>query len=253
LLVVVTPLRSVDKEAKGKKTPFDPSEIPASVVRGDLERALDYNKVCVAVYREGVKKIDANGSEDSTDAFFLAYHLLGQAQLNAMIGDLPGAAKNLREADNISHHPSYAAMFGNSPLADGWQDIFAATKGFVLEKSGRSAEAKQAYLSRPSYYSLPRLGILAVNAHNESEATKYVQQTFQDSGKRAHNATHNPTAHIVLAMLHERIGKVQDALLEYENALKYMEKGEIGNNQFLPIVVAEAASAKSGRLRLSSK
>lgn len=105
------------------------------------------------------------------DLFSWAYHLCGQAQVQAMMGDRAGADASIKAAEDV--YRDWKPWF-DSPAVD-WASVIDATKGFVLEKSGNIEAAKRLYLEHHSEYATGRLAVLALSDPNSDDAIRYAR------------------------------------------------------------------------------
>jgi tetratricopeptide (TPR) repeat protein len=218
-------------------TNCDPSYTCEQLLNCDLTSALKQSQECVSVYKASMAGLPKNGSLTGSQWLSIlevAYHLCSTAQIQAMIGDMKAAEQSLKDADQVVH--DWSDWF-NSPLIS-WSQDYDVTKGFLLEKSGKVAEARRWYEAHPSGRTFSRLAMLALSDSNMSAASDWAHKALADDPK-------NATAYVALGMIFENNKNKSEALRSYEAASRLLSKDRHPND-FMPVIFAECKAAKDG-------
>jgi hypothetical protein len=247
LSVLLVGLLSVLAGAQVKKPPVDPCEpreMMRSTYQGDLVKALAKSEACIAYYEKEAGPDGDLVKLGGPSNLYIGYYMCAKVQLFAMMNATSDAEHALFELESFAdfHHPSFSSFL----FADGWNDMLDLTRGMVLEKEGKTAQARDAYRQcRPLNLNScsGRLALLALVEKNDGQAEGWARSgaVFGD-----------PTALGVLGALAEGAGHGAEAYQAYSDAQRKMEEmlDKDGPHNFLPAFLSEHRRLQEGLSRV---
>jgi hypothetical protein len=250
-------------QAPPKPGPCDPKAMMLQIYMDNLARALAESEQCVADSRSKVKG-GATWAENLLPMLDVGHYLSANAQILAMMDSFLRAESSLSEAEQYA--ASHADYFGNFLVSQEWQGTISVTRGFILERQGRTADALAAYGS----HDVGRPAVIALAKRDDLNAERLA---------RIGGAFRDATAIVVRGSLAELSGNAAVAWVAYHEADLLMREtfsregdappspfpGPAGapartepatprfnHNNFMPIALAEHARLAKGLQRLAS-
>ena len=171
LVALLSMLVSTQIYAETRNSPVScqPANIGKQLAKGDVAQALEYSQACVSFYKSSTETLPSDCALSGCgmlDVLSVGYYYCASAQIQATMGDFKAAQNSLHNAEESALRWS---NFYNSFLVD-WPTVIDATKGFVMEKSGKVDLAKKWYEEHPSSYTLGRLSILLLSEGKYEDA-----------------------------------------------------------------------------------
>ena len=199
---------------------------------GKLTEALAEGKALVACNRRIGKPGQAMSPAELTATAMVGYWLCSNAQILAMMNK-PSEAQS-----SLSEGTEWLKKYTDTPLVN-WQAIVAETKGFLLEKQGDLATAKDVY--RDCYgYCQDRLALI------------YLKEGKRDLARDTLAGVKTPTDYYVLGALSEASGDTKSARISYEVGIRLMGRDRPPNPQ-MPHYFAEHQTLVEASKRLAAK
>lgn len=207
----------------GLDVPCAPRQIANHLIDGELQQALELSIECEDKNRANIKGITGSYAEQRLKSSYLV-----SAQILTAQGKLDLARARIAKASAI---PGNVLI-----LREGLEDT---VDGYLMERSGRIAEAEQFYrrISRP--YAQVRLGAIYLDQGRIDDALRAITASVKDNPS-------DPAAQAILGDILERSDK-SSAMTAYKLALTLAQQGA---PSVVPLTYIEVSRAKRGVARL---
>jgi tetratricopeptide (TPR) repeat protein len=196
------------------------------LIEGELQKALDVSIEC--------EDKDERNITESFAEIYLKGQYMASAQILIEQGKFDMARDRLSRAKKIKAD-SFLVNLG---------ELTDTTEGYLLERSGNTAEAVKFYSKINKPYAVARLGAIYLREGHHAKARRAIVECLKSDPS-------NAEAHAILGEILEGTDK-SAALKEYEIALG-LTSAERGNPTVVAVVYLEVARAKRGIARLKQE
>jgi tetratricopeptide (TPR) repeat protein len=204
------------------------TQLRDSLATGDWAVALGATEACVKSTRASAPSPPVNLGWPYVDVASVYYWELDRAILNAKLGNMMAAEKNL--ADALAWRRDYN-LVANDLVSVDPEDMAQMTRGYLDERRGDRTGAAQEYgrvnkQGTTIGFARARLALLALDSGDESKAS------IEAGGDQP-----EPTALYVRGALAERQGAAEAAIGYYELALNAIGQSTKGNRSIFAVLL----------------